>query len=70
MLDETPFTVAIEEIDTDEKLTVEVVGDNVVAEVLAAVVTAVLDDVAKGFGFRFCNSLRDKKKLEILKLYK
>ena len=53
MLDETPVTVTVEEIDTDEKLTVEVVGDNVVAEVLAAVVTAVLDDVAKGFGFRF-----------------
>lgn len=70
VLDKTPVTV--EEIDADEKLTVEVVGDNVVAEVLPAVVTAVLDDVAKGmtFGFRFWNSLRDKKKLEILKLLK
>lgn len=62
MLDETPVTVTVEEIDTDEELTVEVVGDNAVAEVLAAAVTAVPDDVAKGFGFRFCNSLRDKKK--------
>ena len=55
MLDESPVTVTVEETCIDEELMVEVVHGNVVAEVLAASVVTVLDDVAKGvtFGFRF-----------------
>lgn len=54
-----------------ERLTVEVVGNDVLDEVLLSVV-AVLDDVGNSVGFdlRFSSSLKDIEEIRILKYFR